>query len=36
MICKKMFLKISWNSQENIYTGVSFLNKVTGLGLQLN
>ena len=33
---KKVFLKISQNSQENTYVRVSFLNKVAGLRLAQN
>ena len=32
---KKMFLKISQDSQENACARASFFNKVAGLGLQL-
>ena len=31
VLCKKVFLEVSENSHENIYTRVSFLNKVAGL-----
>ena len=33
--CKKVFLEISQNSQENIYARVSFLIKLQALGFQL-
>ena len=35
VLYKKMFLKISQNSQENTCSRVSFFNKVAGLSLQL-
>ena len=35
VFCKKMFLKISHNSQENTFPKASFLIKLQALGLQL-
>ena len=36
VFCKKLFLKISQNSQENTCVRVSFFTKLPALGLQLN